>query len=528
MTNFSRGALAASFVAGKAALPAARQFTHEVLTAWAATSILADAERLTGEFVTEVGDVPFEIVWGHQGDAVQIEVRQRADDDRAPAAPAVPVAAWGVTFSGTQRTTWARLGLPHTMSPREDREGGVTETTSRGPGWLGFLADASDLLAGTLDPDMVPALIAQIVVPRLATWCAVYTADNGSGQHDLAYLWHADESRMDALRDLLADAAIPSADDLRPMPISLPDWQSLAFPLVARGRSLGVMCLGRSGRFPDDIAQLAEDLARRAALAMDNARLYAQQADANRALQRSLLPPGVPAVTPGLDYSVVYEPAGETNEVGGDFYDLFATADGTWRFAIGDVCGTGPEAAAVTGLARHTLRLLAREGYDVAAVVSRLNRAILEEGERARFLTLLHGEITRTDEGLELSLISAGHPEALRLRPTGVVEAVVTAQSLLGVFPEAEFEAERVVLAPGDVLLGVTDGVTERRSGTRLLDDEGGLGKLLAECVDLSARAVAERIHRAVLDFASEPSADDLAILVLRAERPEAAAQGVR
>ncbi|MBB6471145.1 PP2C family protein-serine/threonine phosphatase [Sphaerisporangium rubeum] len=517
MTNSSRGVLAASFVAGKAALPDAKRFTQEVLTAWAATPVLADAERLTEEFVSEVGDVPFEILWGHQGGSVQIELRQRADDDRVPAAPAVPVATWGVTFTGTQRATWARLDLPQ-RTPRPVDAGMDAEPHLRGPGWLGYLADASDLLAGTLDPGMVPALIAQIVVPRLATWCAVYTADNGGGEQTLAYLWHADESEIDDLREQLADAAIPPADDLRPRPISLPAWQSLAFPLVAKGRSLGVMCLGRGGRFPDDIAQLAEDLARRAALAMDNARLYAQQADANRALQRSLLPPGVPAITPGLDYSVVYEPAGETNEVGGDFYDLFATGEGTWRFAIGDVCGTGPEAAAVTGLARHTLRLLARENYDVAAVVSRLNRAILEEGERARFLTLLHGEITRTGDGLELSLISAGHPEALRLRPTGVVDAVVTAQSLLGVFPEAEFEAERVVLAPGDVLLGVTDGVTERRSGSRLLDDDGGLPKLLAECVDLSARAVAERIHRAVQDFAAEPSADDLAILVLRAE----------
>lgn len=83
---------------------------------------------------------------------------------------------------------------------------------------------------------------------------------------------------------------------------------------------------------------------------------------------------------PGLDFHVIYEPAGENNEVGGDFYDLFPIADGVWRFAIGDVCGTGPEAAAVTGLARHTLRLLAREGYGVAAVVGRLNQAILEEG----------------------------------------------------------------------------------------------------------------------------------------------------
>ncbi|GAA3791229.1 hypothetical protein GCM10022226_07750 [Sphaerisporangium flaviroseum] len=511
--------LAASFAPGRTALPAATRFTREVMTAWAAASMSAEAESLTGALVSEVGDVPFEIVWVHQGDALQIEIRERETGDVTVSPPASPVTVWGVSFSGELRTRWARIGLPGGGGGGgrvvDDWTG---QKASQGPGWLGFLADASDLLAGTLDPDMVPALIAQIVVPRLATWCAVYTVPSDAGPLSLAYLWHADESKIDQLRERLAEAAVPSVDSLTPVPIQLADWQSLAFPLVARGRSLGMMCLGRSGRFPDDVAQLAEDLGRRAALAMDNARLYAQQADANRALQRSLLPPGTPAETPGLDYSVVYEPAGETNEVGGDFYDLFATGESSWRFAIGDVCGTGPQAAAVTGLARHTLRLLAREGYDVAAVVSRLNQAILEEGERARFLTLLHGEITRTDDGLDLALISAGHPEALRLRPSGVVEAVVTSQSLLGVFPEAEFVADHVHLAPGDVLLGVTDGVTERRSGERLLDDDGGLSKLLAECAELSARAVAERIRRAVQDFAMAPSADDLAILVLRAD----------
>ncbi|WP_248962962.1 PP2C family protein-serine/threonine phosphatase [Sphaerisporangium perillae] len=516
MTSSSRGVLAASFAPGRTALPAATRFTREVMTAWAAASISMEAERLTGELVSEVGDVPFEIVWVHQGDSLQIELREKERDSAAMSPPSASVTVWGVSFAGALRTRWARLALPGGQSsPVDDWTG---QRASQGPGWLGYLADASDLLAGTLDPDMVPALIAQIVVPRLATWCAVYTVPADDGPLSLAYLWHADESKIDQLRERLDEAAIPSVDNLTPVPIQLTEWQSLAFPLMARGRSLGLMCLGRSGRFPDDVAQLAEDLGRRAALAMDNARLYAQQADANRALQRSLLPPGTPAETPGLDYSVVYEPAGETNEVGGDFYDLFTTGEGTWRFAIGDVCGTGPQAAAVTGLARHTIRLLAREGYDVAAVVSRLNQAILEEGERARFLTLLHGEITSTDDGLDLSLISAGHPEALRLRPSGVVEAVVTSQSLLGVFPEAEFAVDHVHLAPGDVLLGVTDGVTERRSNGRLLDDDGGLAKLLAECADLSARAVAERIRRAVQEYAIEPSADDLAILVLRAE----------
>ncbi|WP_067137848.1 SpoIIE family protein phosphatase [Microtetraspora malaysiensis] len=509
MTTTPRAVLAASFAPGDEAVPATRRFTREVMTAWAAMSVSGDAERLAGDLVREAGDGPFEVMWVHHGDSVQVEVREKSDVE-VPEPPTNAI-SWGVTFNGASRTRWARIDLPGGVGRTSDDW--VGEPT-HGPGWLGFLADASDLLAGTLDPDMVPAIIAQIVVPRLATWCAVYTMERRSGEVVPAYLWHADEAQLDTLREELAEIVMPPGEG--PAVLHVGEWQALAFPLTARGRRLGVMCLGRSDRFPDEGMQLAEDLCRRAALAMDNARLYAQQAAANLALQRSLLPPEEPH-TPGLDSHVIYEPAGETNEVGGDFYDLFPVGDGVWRFAIGDVCGTGPVAAAVTGLARHALRLLAREGYGVAAVVARLNQAILEEGDRARFLTLLHGEITRTEGGLDISLVSAGHPEALRLRPSGVVEAVASPQSLLGVFPEAEFHEESVRLESGDVLLGVTDGVTERRSGARLLDDDGGLAKLLAECVDLSARAVAERIRRACQDFAPEPSADDLAILVLRA-----------
>lgn len=512
MTASSRAVLAATFAPGETAVPAAKRFTREVMTAWAATSVLASAEQVASELVAQVTDAPFEIIWRHFGDAVQVELRQRTAPQGDPKAPSIEVEEWGITFAGESRVHWARLTLPGSANRAA---ADWFEESSRGPQWLGFLADASDLLAGTLDPDMVPAIIAQIVVPRLATWCAVYTADADSAPSRLAYLWHADEAKIDDLREELKALPVIAATRTTAV-MHTSDVQVLSVPLTARGRALGLMCVGRTDRFPDEVIQFAEDIGRRAALAMDNARLYAQQAAANRALQRSLLPPSEPEV-PGLDYGVVYEPAGETNEVGGDFYDLYKASDETWRFAIGDVCGTGPEAAAVTGLARHTLRLLSREGYGVAAVLGRLNQAILEEGERARFLTLLHGDITPVPSGLEVRIVSAGHPEALRLTSSGVVEPVTTPQSLLGVFPEVTFEADTVHLAHGDVLLAVTDGVTERRSGTRLLDDDGGLAKMLAECAGLSARAVAERIRRGAADFAPEPSADDLAILVLRA-----------
>ncbi|GAA3982458.1 hypothetical protein GCM10023085_75840 [Actinomadura viridis] len=408
-------------------------------------------------------------------------------------------------------------------------------------GWLSFVAEASDLLAGTLDQERTMALVAQLVVPRLSTWCAVYTVSD-AGHARLAYVWHADETRSDGLRDLLEHADMdPPMDapgpwnglatappDVRAAAGSTASDQVYAFPLIARGRRIGTIVIGRPAgdRFPRSAIELAEELSRRAALAVDNARLYSEQTAMSSALQRSLLPPAIPDI-PGLEVAVVYEPAGEGSEVGGDFYDVFETTGpgkpaGTasrWRFAIGDVCGTGPQAAAVTGLARHALRILAAEGMSVPDVLARLNRLILAEGERGRLLTLLHGEIAPRPrrDGVSIKLTSAGHPPPLVLDPDGTVTEAASPQPLLGVFDGVDFGTETVQLRRGQVLLCVTDGVTERRSGARLLGDGHGLEQILAGCTGLSAGAVAARIQRAVRDFGPEPSGDDVALIVLRA-----------
>jgi serine phosphatase RsbU (regulator of sigma subunit) len=274
-------------------------------------------------------------------------------------------------------------------------------------------------------------------------------------------------------------------------------------------------------RFRQEILELAEDLSRRAALALDNARLYSERTAISQALQRSLLPPELPQV-PGVEVEVVYRAAGEGNEVGGDFYDLFPIREGCWGFAIGDVCGTGPEAAAVTGLARHALRLLAREGLGGPAVLERLNAAILDEGARSRFLTLLYGELHPQDDGSAvLRMVCAGHPLPLRLRPDGTVVPAADPQPLLGVMDDLELVEQSFTLDPGDVLLCVTDGVTERREGTRMLGDDG-LADVLATCTGLTAGAVAARIQRAVERFASDAPSDDMAILAMRVPEPPA------
>ncbi|MDX3572483.1 SpoIIE family protein phosphatase [Streptomyces bobili] len=425
-------------------------------------------------------------------------------------------------------------------------------------GSLSFLVEASDLLAGTLDRDQTLALMAQMTVPTLATWCAVYTIADQASDPYLSYVLHEDEELIDGIKSLLSKIAPPdpvptpgarvwsapgeAAHDaalrssMRTLGLtggpthqmssgigptlataSAVGGETVVLPLVARNRVIGMLTLGKptDEHFRQEILELAEDLSRRAALALDNARLYSERTAISQSLQRSLLPPELPDID-GVEVEVIYRAAGEGNEVGGDFYDLFPISDGAYGFAIGDVCGTGPHAAAVTGLARHALRLLAREGLSGPAVLERLNSAILDEGARSRFLTLLYGEMRPQPDGsAELKVVCAGHPLPLRLRQDGTVEPAAEPQPLLGVMDDLELYEQTVVLDPGDVLLCVTDGVTERREGTRMLGDDG-LADVLTTCTGLTAGAVAARIMRAVERFASDAPSDDMAILAMR------------
>ncbi|MFE1247221.1 SpoIIE family protein phosphatase [Streptomyces sp. NPDC058735] len=444
----------------------------------------------------------------------------------------------------------------------EDRD--VPDGHWLGRGALSFLAEASDLLAGQLDEDLVAALTGQLIVPRLADWCAVWLQDESGGGGwsgaagtdgaRLARVWHGSENRIEELRRALEKDPPPPSDPLRSGPVDYP-WpgaalgdapgesgSALAYRLTAGGRPLGTLVLGRSGtaRFPDEITGLVEDLSRRVALAIGAARQYARQATISAVLQRGLLP-GAVAEIPGMRSALVYEPY-DKGGPSGDFYDLFPAGDGRWCFAVGDVQGKGPEAAVVIGLARPWLRLLAREGYRVADVLDRLNQLLLDDateaadaaarallaagarptppgdGPQTRFLSLLYGELVPFDGGVRCTVASAGHPLPLVLEAGGEVHTAAQPQTLLGVFEDAAYTSESFELRSGDTLLCVTDGVTERRSGSRQFDDGDGLAAALAGCAGLGAELIAERIKRLVHEFSARPPADDLALLVLQAE----------
>ncbi|WP_217549606.1 SpoIIE family protein phosphatase [Streptomyces sp. GbtcB6] len=511
--------------------------------------------------------------------------------------------SWGVTYRTGAKSVWARLTgrggtLPDEQQlkvaeilapePPQHAHAGTrthahvaaTESVAcshrpeRDRDWLNrgalsFLAEASDLLAGQLDENLVAALTGQLIVPRLADWCAVWLEDEatgrgggwgdpagagGAGGPRLARVWHGSENRIEELRRALekdppcAQSGLRSGPEPYPWPGAALGPQgalgsALAYRLVAGGRPLGTLVIGRSGPdgIPDEITGLVEDFGRRVALAIGAARQYARQATISAVLQRGLLP-GAVAEIPGVRSALVYEPC-DKGGPSGDFYDLFPAGDGRWCFAVGDVQGKGPEAAVVIGLARPWLRLLAREGYRVADVLDRLNQLLLDDateaadaaaralvaaggrptppgdGPQTRFLSLLYGELTPLDGGgIRCTLASAGHPLPLVLGPDGEVRTAAHPQTLLGVVEDETYTSETIELAPGDSLLCVTDGVTERRSGSRQFDDGDGLALALAGCAGLSADLIAERIRRLVHEFGGGQPEDDLALLVLQAE----------
>ena len=405
-------------------------------------------------------------------------------------------------------------------------------TRERERGSLALLAEASDMFAGQLDVQLASALAAQLVVPRFAEWSALYTALDGSPR--LAAVAHADEEQLTGLREGLEDGAGPAfaariladlepqapallpAADLPPALGALRAGQALALPLVARRRLLGALVVARpagDAYSPQDVGVLL-DLARRAALAIDNARLYQERTAIAQALQAWLLPPALPTAAE-LDVGARYVAAGAGNEVGGDFSDVFALPQGGWGIAIGDVCGKGAEAAAITGLARDVLRLLLRRGATPAEALRELNEAILDLGERGRFCTAAAATLHADARGLSVCLSVAGHPPPVRIGAHGT-DLVSADGSLLGVMPDVELADEHLRLEPGDALVLYTDGVTERRRGALMLGEEGLL-RILRRAGGLPADAVAGLVEREVTAFAREASRDDLALLVVRA-----------
>jgi serine phosphatase RsbU (regulator of sigma subunit) len=287
--------------------------------------------------------------------------------------------------------------------------------------------------------------------------------------------------------------------------------------MIARGRTLGTLTLAtdQSGRrFDEQDLGLAEELARRCGIAVDNARLYAERAYIARTLQQSLLPAELPDI-PGIEAAARFRPTGEGNEVGGDFYDLFESGGRGWTVVMGDVCGKGPDAAAVTALARYTLRAAAMRERLPSRSLALLNEALLRQRSDRRFCTVAYAYLEPMSEGARIGFASGGHPLPLLLRADGSVQPVGEPGTLLGVVPDPSFEDRSLSLGPGDAIVFYTDGVIEGR-GTRTILDEDGLADLVAACAGSGADAIAARVEDAAVEAQDGSPRDDIAVLVLR------------
>jgi PAS domain S-box-containing protein len=418
---------------------------------------------------------------------------------------------------------------------------------------LRFLLDATTVLASSLEFQDCLRRLAELAVPILGDLCLIDVAVNGTVARMAAA--HADPE-LQHLADELAARYPPQPRGPHPavkaMQTGLPEiaadvteeflrsttrderhleiLHELGFtsymcaPLRARGRTLGTITFVSAGsgrRFDQEDLALAGELAQRAALVVDNARLLSERTRVAQSLQAALLPPSLPRI-PGLELAARYRAAGEANDVGGDFYDVFGIGRGVWAAAVGDVCGTGPEAAAVTGLVRHALHASAQQSRDPATLLDTANAVLFEEHDEdwERFCSAACAVI-RPGPPVRVSLASAGHPPVMAVRADGRVEEIEGRGLALGLDSRVRLRTRRSVLAAGDLLLLYTDGLTEARDAEGRFFGETAFLPLLADLAGLSAEAVVTRLLRAVEEFSAGHLTDDLALLAIRATGSE-------
>lgn len=292
----------------------------------------------------------------------------------------------------------------------------------------------------------------------------------------------------------------------------------LSVPLNHGGETLGVVTLTGSGEHaPFDLVDLGfvERLARLLTLVLRGVRVFRRRAEVTEALQESLLPRELPRID-GVDIAAKYLAVTRGVEVGGDFYDVFATPQG-FGLVLGDVCGKGEEAAAVTATARHGVRLLSRWDPGPADVMSKVNEALMNDHDR--FVTAIMVNLEWTDHGLRATLASAGHQPAVILRRHGVARTATGGGIPLGLFAEFSAGTETIDLEPGDTLFVHSDGVVDACDPARR---EFGHERLVETLIGLADRPVAElvaEVERVVMDFCADDLRDDVSMLALRVLR---------
>jgi len=415
-----------------------------------------------------------------------------------------------------------------------------------------FLAEASRVLSSSLDYEETLARVARLAVPGIADSCTVYLLDEGASDDGLRLVAtaHADPDADDLLRER-ADRARPSRNPVllgivatgEPFVVTEladADWgemaqdpqelellrrlgvrSAMAVPLSTRDRRIGVLAftMGGSGRhYRLSDLSFVEDLAGRAAVAIENARAQHSRAELVSTLQRSLLPHTLPLL-PGLEVAGRYHPVGGRSEVGGDFYDVFPLGQGRWGAAIGDVCGKGVMAAQLTALARYTVRTAARSEARPSGVLDVLNRSLLDHETGDRFCTIVQAFLDTAEEPVQITVSCGGHPLPLLVMAGGEVRALGRPGTAVGLFAAPAVFDDTHRLMPGESLVLYTDGVVEARAPDGSFAD-GLLEMVLSRSHGQSADSIAAAVEVAMLEFQGGHPRDDMAVLVMRSPSP--------
>jgi PAS domain S-box-containing protein len=405
-----------------------------------------------------------------------------------------------------------------------------------------FLTHASDVLASSLDYQQTLQNVAQLAVPDIADWCAVDLVDEDGDREPVAAA-HVDPSRLALAKQLrqyepgrlnpdqgmglvvrtgepllypkISDEMLArAAVDKRHLELlrAVGFRSALIVPMRIGTRTLGTLTLvtAESARVleqPD--LDLAEQVAARAAVAIENSRLYSERSEIAHTLQQSLLPQELPEI-PGYELAGVCIPAYAGTEVGGDFYDVWDEPDG-WMIAMGDVTGKGVQAAALTSLVRHTMRVSSEFISSPAEVLRYVDRALKRQAARRSICTALVLRVQR-DRAL---LAVGGHPLPFLISSEGVAR-VGENGPLLGGFAGAHWRDSVIELEPGSTLVAYTDGVTDAvgTGGTRYGIHR--LAETLGRCPAQAATGVVDALMEALGSFQVGPNADDTAVLALR------------
>jgi hypothetical protein len=403
-----------------------------------------------------------------------------------------------------------------------------------------FLVRAGQVLASSLDYEQTLRNVAGLAVPRIADWCGVDLFE-GDGRRVPVAVAHIDPAKVEMagvlraydpdeldpeqglglvrasgkpalyndIRDeMLVDAAFDE-EHLRLLR-AVGMRAVLILPMRAAGRTIGAITLvnAESGRTfdPGDV-EFAEQIADRAALAVENARLYRSRVEVARTLQSSLLPEALPEI-PGWQIAAFYRSAGEDSDVGGDFYDFWRVG-GDWLMVIGDVTGKGVGAAAVTSLVRHTA--WAASDYDPrpGSILARIDAAL----KRQSSMPVCTALCLRVN-GAGGTVACGGHPPLLHVGEHGV-EELGAYGTLLGGFPKVSWTEVSFELKPGDTLVAITDGVTDTRGSEQRFGQQR-LRDLLLECRAESPETIRERLMDSLAGFQVGPASDDTAVVIMR------------